>query len=880
MRRFDFAIRWVAFFLLVIPALIRLCVLVHPDPFFAVDPRLIPIPPDGFGPSGSLFLDGLSLMGFGLSLIAERRAGRGLDWKLIGLGVVPLVSIGLAGWSDSDQMLTGSHWFAAVATGLGAAHLGRDGPMRMMMIAAVMAMAVPLVTKAVYQVTVEHPMLVMEYEQTGEMVAQAHGWEVGSVQEKLYTRRLEQNEATGWFGLSNVFGSLLAGLAAFWITAVLAGARTKLSSGWIGLLGLVAIGLMAGVAVTFSKGAIAVTVLGIVLAGLALLPRRHLRVVRGWSARVAFGLVVFALLAVVFRGVVFGERLTADGYSLLFRWHYWQGAFHLFVEHPVFGVGPDGFKAAYMIFKPAVSPEEVTVPHSVLITWVSTLGVFGLGWVGLFFVLVFRASPSAVQVEDGRSGSVNERDGITDRSERIWWVVVAGVIGFVVFLVSTLAAGSSMFPDFKWVFWPMSWAGFVGLMAALPWIGRHSSWALLRWGVWVSLVVVVVHSQIEMTMSVAGSASLIWLLLGAAAVKTVVSSERNSLVSSRSQSTATPSPSPSLTLRPGSGQGGRGIGTESSTGCGASPPGQTGWKPVLLGWGSGDQRYWADLGFGALVVLFAVCFFVFVWWPVSVQQSHVRRAAERLADVGRVNQELADGAAGQTPAAFVDGIEEAAGHLSSCGFDPRIDGMVRQVRSALGSGDQARVQRLRNEIMFAIDQATIQLELARSVEAIAELETAAKLLATDDLPLHEMAGIWIRLAWLHHRLGDLDGCDEALAVAGEIAHSMIQRRPKQASSYSFGAGIGLERYQLLADSAALDEAIGFQETACSLDPYGLRAAQQMALLLELAERSDESVRWYRRVLEIDGLLSLDPLKQLTEEERADVVRWIERLGGG
>src|SRR5690606_17826863 len=76
----------------------------------------------------------------------------------------------------------------------------------------------------------------------------------------------------------------------------------------------------------------------------------------------------------------------AGDLSLLFRWFYFRTAGVIFGHEPLVGVGPGGFQAAYQLHKPAISPEDVSDPHNLLLSLVAMLGVGGaaLGavWMG------------------------------------------------------------------------------------------------------------------------------------------------------------------------------------------------------------------------------------------------------------------------------------------------------------------------------------------------------------------------------------------------------------------------------------------------------------------------------------------------------------------
>jgi hypothetical protein len=90
----------------------------------------------------------------------------------------------------------------------------------------------------------------------------------------------------------------------------------------------------------------------------------------------AVSVVVVMPAVVVLRGVL-GDFLTEV--SLRFRWFYLQGAAQVAASHPVAGVGPAGFRDAYLLVRPPLSPEAVTSAHGILWDYVSTLGLAGAG---------------------------------------------------------------------------------------------------------------------------------------------------------------------------------------------------------------------------------------------------------------------------------------------------------------------------------------------------------------------------------------------------------------------------------------------------------------------------------------------------------------------
>lgn len=818
-------LQWTAFALLVFPVLLRVCVLIIPDMYFANDPRYLPIPPEGLGPAGSIFLDWLSITGLALALIYEQRVGRGINWLVMLLFIIPIGVIAYHSSTSLDNMRTGSNWIAAVAVGIGAAHLSRDATIRFTIIASIMALIVPLSIKAIYQVFVEHPIMVDEYSKAPEMVLLSHGWESDSIQANLYERRLSQPEATGWLALSNVFGSVLAGFTAFWITTALVSARSKLSSGWIGLLTIIALASMFAVALTFSKGAIATAILGIFLAGLILLPRNKRRKLIPYTASITILLIILAILGTIFRGAVLGENIDLDGYSLLFRWQYWVGAYHIFVNNILAGCGPEGFKAAYMIFKPPVSPEEVTFPHSVFITWISTLGISGISWIILTIIFVRYLAPSTAVISNRMTiadiTSIEpEKSNTTVNIIFIWAAAI--LLGITLFIFTIYLSGNSMLPDFKYLFWPLAWIGYLVVVGILPWIGRNTSWAMLRWALWAAITVILVHSQIELTMSQPGSTPLVWLLIGAAAI--LPSNRQKYKVENNAESNNS--------------------------------------LPERKVYSNNRIVNWVIC---LLVVGLSIIHFFYLWKPVYSQQTHICKAYLQLSQVGEINQILSSDAANRSALDQINVLQNAASTLKVYNEDPKISPTLNQARSALSISDKLRFSRLINEAMYSINDATIRLETRNSEQAVIELTQAINYIPHDIIPYHELAKIHLIKAKMYYKPDDITEYELSIKQALSIARKSMEENPAKVGTYTFAASIYYEHYNTTANASSLNEAIQLQLLAQKLDPHGLMTNKNLAEMYDKAGRYTEALDTYNKTIKINNQLYLDPLKQLNEK---------------
>lgn len=816
--RWQTWVGWLACVLLVIPALLRVCVHFNPNPYFDMDPRMSGSLPSGLGPAGSLLLDLLSLLGCTLALLASsgnvHQSARRLLWLIIPI-FLAIPALIHHSRSDLGDLWIGSAWLAAACTGVGAAVLGRHLNYRIVLIASVMALAAPLTAKAVYQVAVEHQISVEEFAANREQILRAQGWRDDSVQARLYVRRLEQREASGWQPLSNVFGSIAAMLATFWVAAALTAARSKLSSGWIGVIALAAMASLTTLALTFSRGAIGAGVIGIVLAGLVLLPKRWRRIVRPWTFTLTLALIGLAVVVTVLRGSLLGESFKLDGYSLLFRWHYWQAGVRTLWEHLWAGAGPNGFKNAYVLFKPALSPEEVSDPHQVYLSWLATMGLVGGMSFAVLSTWVFlrQAAPSWIS-PTGKHEAADASGEHAHEQRRADWIVPL-VICLVVMVASAWIAGSTMLPDFRWVFWPIAWTAAFILMYILPALGSAGSWTSLRWGAWAALTVVFLHCQIEMTMSQPGVAALIWLVLGASSAEVI------------------------------------------------APGSVTEEIPV--------DRWVRPLRYTAVTLMTLVCVAqaVCAWWPVRAEQKVVRQAATLLVTVGQVQEAIGRARQpGMDAAQQVASIQRAATRLSDAGFDPHIEGLLRQTEAAIRSRDGDRFAHVMIESSDSVGRALVQLDLDRIGQAIALLEQADQMLPIDSVPLRTMTKLWVTLAQFELQASDLDAARHSMAVAGTLVERELQRRPDHAEVHAFAAAtVYLFRYDNgLGSKDDLTRAVEEQRTACRLDPHGLTLSLGLAELLYRSGDNDAALSEYRRTLLLNDQVRLDPMKQLTGQQ--------------
>lgn len=479
--------------LVLVGALVRVVVSIDPMPVWSMDPFAMWIPPTGIGPTALLSIDLLGIVGAALVLAGVRDRVRTLPALLLLTG---LVSVAIHSVGSTNDAEIGLSWACAVAGGFAMTHLPRASLWRAVAIASILAVTAILVGRSVVQVFVEHPQTIASYEQTRESFLRSQGWSPDSSMARNYERRLYQAEASGWFGLSNVFGSIMVSLSLCFGVMGIGVLRQRVTDRRVPIVLILACVLcLGGLALSMSKGAAGAGVVALVAFIAAIrFPRR---------ARVIAGLVpVFVLLGVVARGLV-GERLGE--LSILFRWFYMEGATRIFLEHPILGVGPAGFKEAYLIAKPPISPEEVTSAHNLLFDWLATLGVAALAWIGLLGLACRRIG----QVFDA---DTNEYPVATWETRPA--LMTTGVMVAVLVAVSAFVERSLLTPEMGMVRAFGLLGGLSVAAATICAIRAHGRAAQM--GVCAGALTLLAHLQIEVTGVWAGAAPMAFVLLGLA----------------------------------------------------------------------------------------------------------------------------------------------------------------------------------------------------------------------------------------------------------------------------------------------------------------------------------------------------------------------------
>ncbi len=517
---------WLGSTTILAAALARAAVRHDPLPGWTMDPTTVWSPLIGIGPAGSVALDVVTLLGAAAALLARHLQGRRLPSAafllFFSIGALPALWHALLRPDRTlDDVRLASAWIAALAGALALREAARDAMIRRMTLAVIFGFAVALAGRGVMQVFVEHPATVQDFNLRRDDILRSHGWEPGSSAALIFERRLTQPEASGWFGLSNVYASVMAacfvGLAGVALASLRRPSdpppapRILLALPPLGALAAGA-GLLLGPIAggQAPKGAFAAASLGLVLLALPLLARR-LRISPRLGAAIGLGAVAATLTAVLTRGLV-GERIPE--LSILFRWFYLQGASRIFAHAPTLGVGPDGFKTAYLLHRNPLSPEEVASPHSVLLDWLATLGVGAAAWAALWLTWVAAAGRRLLTPPpDDAALPFSPRSPACIAGITV--ITIALAVSFtleelpVARAVTDSAALLAVEAIVRLLAWGIAWAAIAGSALAL-------APRALDTAAPAAALALAAHAQIELTLTTPGSAALAMLVIAAA----------------------------------------------------------------------------------------------------------------------------------------------------------------------------------------------------------------------------------------------------------------------------------------------------------------------------------------------------------------------------
>lgn len=594
------------------------------NPGWDQDPFVVYDPATGLGPAALIALDAVTLLGAVLLLWSgwlggrgegTNSAARGKRLNVPGLSALVMLTMaailfagaitgagwGLGGGTPSQNAVSALHpdlshllhngrmtlqWFTGAFAGVCVAIACRDPRVRRVLLAGVLGLAGLLLARALVQTFIEHSAMVADFQsRKGEFFAQ-RGWSPDSPMARAYERRALQNDASAWFALSNVLGSISACMTlmfmglldARWLipdsharggvgAGTSTGAGAKPSNALWRVNGRAS--LLIGIIVSFGALTLSQSFGGFVMLGVGIALMLAYRVLFGargdgaavaaraaatpgsaadtrtatrssarrlaarfvWPAflLMAISPIVLPVAAVIARGLL-GDAIGE--LSLRYRWFYMQGAAEILFNHPLSGVGPDLFQNAFLSAKPALCPEDVTSPHSVLWDFLAGLGLIRGGALALTLislllliaaapVRVLRARASAASTISSPGTSPAQSPGtqetrVEPSEAKALWLLAA----LVTIAAAALERGA-MTPEIALtrvlglVAWGLLSRASLGAIVAMsqgPLSRRRLAVALAP-----AAMALIAHAQIEVTATWVASSGLFWLVLGLAA---------------------------------------------------------------------------------------------------------------------------------------------------------------------------------------------------------------------------------------------------------------------------------------------------------------------------------------------------------------------------
>lgn len=500
---------------MLVPALLPLVVVFTPSLHLESDPRVmgdVTSAAISFGPAGSMWLAAASIVIAALVLGVTVLAGGRIRWWSFGLvaaGIVPCV---VHMPEHFNSRLHGGAWIAAAMLGLAAAHLAQFDRAKRFIVAALIAMALPFFLQSAWYVYIDHPDTVQSFQANLDRDLALRGLIRDTPEYVKYLTRLEGNDAIGAVGMSNVFGSIVAAISLLGLSVSVICLRKR--GDWLrtaGVASLLLLGLWT-LKLTQSRGALLALCLTVGLGVFLVLFKKYISKPRGLVPVLCLLFVLLGSGAVLVRGAMGPPKDHHGERSLLFRYHYWQGATQLLVDEPaltITGVGPGHFKDRYESTRNPISPEVVSSTHNVFVDQAVMLGLGGVAWGALLLGWLWGAGKAAGRclTDKHTSNEVVEAD---KPPVKLFILLAALVFGtqYYVQLPALYAVTA--------ILWLVGLLGFVSLAAFVvyPVLGRSRAWVTI--GLSLAAAMVLLHAQIEMTFFWDSAAAFVWVVVGLA----------------------------------------------------------------------------------------------------------------------------------------------------------------------------------------------------------------------------------------------------------------------------------------------------------------------------------------------------------------------------
>lgn len=257
--------------------------------------------------------------------------------------------------------------------------LFRDDAKRRLFLWLLAALGAMTVYQEYEQYSQDNEMVIRSYEENPEQYLEQVGIRPGTLQHWQFEHRIRSRDIRGFLRTSNSTASflLLACFGALGLTAQRWKTRREPGSKiMLTLYALLAAGLLGGILLGRSRGAIAACAAALV--GLALC-----LAFGGWFWRrrrlllIAAGLGFLLLAGLVTAYGLKHGRLPGPN-ALLVRWQYWHATAQMIADHLPLGVGGGNFADWYTRYKIPAAPETVRDPHNFILAVLAQYGVLGL----------------------------------------------------------------------------------------------------------------------------------------------------------------------------------------------------------------------------------------------------------------------------------------------------------------------------------------------------------------------------------------------------------------------------------------------------------------------------------------------------------------------
>ncbi len=501
--------------LLLIPALLPLLVVFSPSLYLESDPRQTAEAANvtiSFGPTGSMWLASASLLISAFTLWVTVKAGgrlRVFSCVLVAAGIVPCL---LHLNEHFNSLLHGSAWIAAASLGLAAIHLSQFNRAKRIIVAALIAIGFPLFLQAAWYVYVEHPQTIESFRANLDENLIRRGLSPDSPEAAKYMTRLEGNDVIGAIGMSNVYGSLVAAMTMITLISLVGAWRKHAAKGRLVVIAVLLLLSLWTLKLTQSKGAVLALVAAGGLAIFALGVVRFKLKPRALLPIVCIALVLAGSAAVIARGSLGPPKDATGERSLLFRYHYWQGAIRILTEQPsriLLGAGSGEFKSLYDTARNPISPEVVSSTHNVFVDYTVMLGLGGLFWGLLLLGWLWQAGVSL--------GNQSSESVQTERGPPAFKpIVLFGLLAAIVFLTQYAVQFPGLYAETA-ILWLIGVSGFVALSVYVILPAIENDTYLMKAGIVFAAVLLLLHAQIEMTFFWDSASAVVWIIIGLAA---------------------------------------------------------------------------------------------------------------------------------------------------------------------------------------------------------------------------------------------------------------------------------------------------------------------------------------------------------------------------